>query len=275
MTETQEKQLDFELGMIGGGNMAEAVVRGALLENVLGAGEILVADPDEGRREVFQSLDVATTSDNVEVVSRCRRILLAVKPQMFADLADVLGTIDSGTQPIFSIMTGISNARIQAAAGSAARVVRVMPNTPLLVAAGMSAVARGPSASDADVEFARRIFSAAGRVVEVQEGQMDAITAVSGSGPAYLFYLAEAMMEAAEKLGLGSEAAGQLVEQTLVGSARLLQDSDASASELRARVTSRKGTTEAAIARLDAGQVRETVIQAIEAGARRSVELGR
>ncbi|MDH3585117.1 MAG: NAD(P)-binding domain-containing protein, partial [Phycisphaerae bacterium] len=117
MTETRGKKMDIELGVIGGGNMAEAAVRGALDRKVLAAGDVLVADPEPGRRAVFEQLGVATTDDNPTVVSRSRRIVLAVKPQIFADLADVLGAIDPENQPIFSIMTGISNARLAAAVG--------------------------------------------------------------------------------------------------------------------------------------------------------------
>jgi len=181
-------------------------------------------------------------------------------------------TIDVEQQIVMSIMAGITIERIQSVLGKPARIVRVMPNTPLMVGCGMAGVAVGPGARPGDDALALRLFGAAGKAVPVPEDLLDAVTAVSGSGPAYLFYLAEAMTEAARALGL-EEHADLFVRQTILGSARLLSDSERSARELRRQVTSPGGTTEAAVNHLDGNATTQVVINAIKAAAQRSREL--
>ncbi len=265
------------LGIIGAGNMAEAIVRGAIDRGELTAKQLIAADPAESRRAVFERLGVRTTEDNAAVVAEAQRILLAVKPQSLDQIAPTLQKIDAAAAPVISIMAGISTARLaraMAADADRARLVRVMPNTPLLVGLGMAGIAGGPGARPEDLAFTERLFRSAGRVVRVDESQMDAITAVSGSGPAYLYYLAEAMVEAAGRLGLDAEQSGLLVEQTLLGAATLLREADEPPAELRRRVSSPGGTTEAAINQLEGDRVREHLVAAIERAAQRSAELG-
>ncbi len=265
--------MQYELGFVGAGNMAEAIARGALRQGVMPVTRIFAADPAMPRRGVFQQIGITTGADAADVVTRCRVVVLAVKPQTLPKLAPALAKFDAEQQSVISIMAGVTCAAIEAMIPGDARVVRVMPNTPLLVGWGMSGVAPGAHATQADVDFVLKLFGAAGEAVQVEETQLDAVTAVSGSGPAYLFYLAEAMQHAAEELGLG-EHADLLVGQTLRGAAELLAQADDSPAELRAKVTSPGGTTEAAIQHLDGNGVNEMIVEALRAAQDRSVELG-
>lgn len=270
--------MKYELGFIGGGNMAEAIIRGAISGKVVTAESIIVSDPAEARREVLASLGVVVTTDNAQVVTQSQRIVLAVKPQMFAQLGEVLGKVDAARQALITIMAGIRIAKIAQFAGGNARICRVMPNTPLMIGQGMSAVCGAPEgagATKADVEFTVKLFAGSGKAVVVDESQMDAVTAVSGSGPAYVFYLAEAMTEAAVKLGLPPQVANTLVRQTIQGSAALMQQSEYEPAELRRRVTSPGGTTQAAIEHFDARQVRASIVEALGKAEARSKELGK
>lgn len=269
----------YDLAIIGAGNMAEAIVRGAITADVFAPRHVIAADPSEERRKVFESLGITTTGNNLAAVTEAERVLLAVKPQTLGKLGETLGHIDARSQCVISIMAGLRIAKLAEAMGrssdSAGRIVRIMPNTPLLVGAGMSAIASGGEATEADVRFADRLVAGAGAVVHVEESKMDAVTAVSGSGPAYLFYLAEAMTHAATDLGLDVEQATLLMNQTIVGAAALLRESPDDAGELRRKVTSPGGTTEAALNHLDAEHVREAIEKAIAAAAARSEELGK
>lgn len=265
----------YDLAIIGAGNMAEAIVRGALAADVFTPRHAIAADPSADRLKVFESLGVDVTDDNAEAIGRAERVLLAVKPQTLDKLGETLARIDGQKQCVISIMAGVRIDRIAEVIGGAGRIVRIMPNTPLLVGAGMSAVAAGAQATEQDARFADRLVAGAGAVVHVAEPMMDAVTAVSGSGPAYLFYLAEAMNSAAESLGLDAAQAEMLVTNTLVGAAALLRESPDAASALRQKVTSPGGTTEAALSHLDRAGVRQTIEHAIQAAAERSRELGK
>ena len=235
--------------------------------------KIFAADPAMPRRGVFQQIGITTGPEAADVISRCRVVVLAVKPQTLPKLGPALSKIDPQEQVVISIMAGVTCAAIQKYIDGPARIVRVMPNTPLLVGWGMSGVAAGPNATDADVDFVLKLFGAAGEAVRVEEDKLDAVTAVSGSGPAYFFYLAEAMHHAAEELGLG-EHADLLVAQTLRGAAELLWHAPEPPAELRHKVTSPGGTTEAAINHMETNGVNEIIVQALHAARDRSVELG-
>jgi len=264
------RTMTHELGFIGAGNMAEAIARAAIDSGIMEPSGMIAADPDPARGQVFAALGVAVAEDNAAVVRGARHVLLAVKPQTLEAVAQSVGeTLDAEAQVIISIMAGITIDRIRSVLGKPARIVRVMPNTPLMVGCGMAAVAVGPDARPGDEAMALRLFGAAGEAVFVPEASLDAVTAVSGSGPAYLFYLAEAMTEAAVTLGL-EEHADLLVCQTMLGAARLLKESERSAAELRRQVTSPGGTTEAAVTHLDGNATAQVVINAIKAAAERS-----
>lgn len=258
--------------------MAEAIARGAARTGVIPAEQMIAADPSEERLKVFESFGVTRASDNLGLVNAADTVVLAVKPQMLSALGEpgqgTWAAIDPQRHTVISIMAGISSAKICEAIGKPVRVVRVMPNTPLMVGNGMAGVALGEHAQPGDDNLAMRLFGACGEAVQVSESDLDAVTAVSGSGPAYVFYLAEAMQAAADELGL-SEQARLLVNQTILGSAELLSQSDDSPAELRRKVTSPGGTTAAAIGHLEEQGVRETVVAALRAARDRSIELGK
>jgi pyrroline-5-carboxylate reductase len=265
---------DHTLGIIGAGNMAEAIVRGALRGGVLEGGQVLAAEPRAERREQLAgALGIATTDDNA-AAGRCARVLLAVKPQVMDEaLASIAGAVgDDAT--VISIAAGVSTARIDAALAGRGRIVRVMPNTPMLVGAGVCAMAPGARASDEDLAYVRALLGTGGTVVDVEEGMMDAVTAVSGSGPAYFFYFVEAMVAAGVAEGLPEGTASMLAGATCVGAGKLLIESGEAPATLRARVTSPGGTTQRAVESLDADGVAEALHRAVRAAAERSRQLG-
>jgi pyrroline-5-carboxylate reductase len=268
----------YHLGIIGSGNMAEAIVRGVLRGNVLAADQMIAADVSPERRELFANkLGVRAVETNAEVAQeKPRCLLLSVKPQQMAAVLAALSAGLSADTLVISIAAGISSAFIATHLGSRAawRVIRTMPNTPMLVGKGMVAIARGENATGQDVVDARQIFECAAEVLEIPEKLMDAVTAVSGSGPAYVFYLVEKMIEAGVDLWLSPEDARKLAVQTVVGAAAMLASSTDSPAELRRKVTSPGGTTQAAITHLDEYGVGDRIRQAVIAAAKRSRELG-
>lgn len=271
--------MSYRLGFLGAGNMAEAIAAAAIRKQVLAPGQMIASDPSEARRALFAKMGVAVAPDNRAVIEGSEQVLVAVKPQVMAQAAADLGAAGRPGQVIISIMAGVSTRKLAAAivegASSLAqpRIVRVMPNTPLMAGQGMAGVCLGPHARAGDEALTLQLFGAGGKVVVVEEAKIDAITAVSGSGPAYVFYLAEAMERAAKELGLAGEAT-QLVRQTILGAATLLAESSDSAAELRRKVTSPGGTTEAAIRHFDGNKSTEVIVNAIKAAEKRSRELG-
>lgn len=259
---------------IGAGNMAEALVKGLVESRRLPRGGMRVTDLRPERLAYFEkTYRVGSLPSNTEAAEWATILVLAVKPQTFPDvLAELKPAFRRETLAV-SIAAGIPTARIEQALGGEARVVRVMPNTPALVRAGVSGLCAGRWATAADLKKAEAIMGSVGLAVRVEEKLMDSITAVSGSGPAYVFYLAEAMLEAAEKLGLARDMARTLVAGTLDGAAKLLGASADGPDVLRARVTSRGGTTEAAIRVLDERRVRAALVEAMSAAHRRAGEL--
>ena len=267
----------YELGLVGAGNMAEAIVRGVLRGGRLSAKQVIVSNPGEDRRTLFQSeLGVTATNDNRAVAGASGTVVLCVKPQRSAEvLAELRDRIDADAL-VVSIMAGISARAIQdGLGGGKRRVVRAMPNTPILVGEGMVAVARGSFATSADILAATNLFSAAADVMEVTEPQLEAVTAVSGSGPAYFFYLVEAMIAAGVEMGLSEAQAERLATRTACGAGHMMVANNGTPAELRRRVTSPNGTTQAAIESLAAANFPTVVAEAMAACERRSKELGR
>lgn len=266
------------LAIIGGGAMGRAVAEGALAADVQ-TGPLVIAEPDSGRRGGLARLGATVVPSAAAAIRELTRletapgqgvILLAVKPQVFRTVVSELG--DVGARPVLSVMAGVTSAAIRAALGGAARVVRLMPNTPAAVRMGVTGLCAGSGASEEDVASAERLFRAVGEVVRVPEDLMDAVTAVSGSGPAYLFYLAEALEHAAIDAGFDPNTAARLVRGTLAGAARLLADGHDPAT-LRAAVTSKGGTTEAACEVLDSRAVRGVIKEAVRAATARGAAL--
>lgn len=270
--------MQYQLGILGAGNMAEAIVRAAIDKKILRPDQIIAADPSDQRRAVFAKLGVTTLADNQQVITGAGQILLAVKPQTTSQVAADIGKHLADSQIIVSIMAGVTTQKLGQAIAeqgrvSRPRIIRVMPNTPLQIGLGMAGVALGPHAKPGDDDLTMKLFAAGGRVVRVAESDLDAVTAISGSGPAYVFYLAEAMIQAAGELGLAQHA-DVLVKQTILGAAQLMIDAADPPQQLRRRVTSPGGTTEAAINHLDANKTAQTLVDAIKAAAQRSQQLG-
>lgn len=274
--------MKFELGIIGAGNMAQAIIHGVLQAGLYQPQQVCAADPSDQRLELFRNtLKVQTNPDNAYVAANCKTLLLCVKPQQIADaLQQIQPSLPAGIL-IISIAAGISTGFIEdfLAAGSSkkstqrVRVVRCMPNTPMLVGTGMAALCSGYYATDDDLEHAAGIFRSAAKVMIVPESKMDAVTAISGSGPAYFFFLVEQMVKAGILMGLDREQARLLAGQTALGAAQMLLGSEQTVVELRRQVTSPKGTTHAAINYLEANNWPIITVEAVRAAAKRSREL--
>ena len=265
---------DYQLGSVGAGNMAEAILRSVVRSGLLNALDVIASDISAERGQFLATeLGIAATTDN-EKPAACPRVLLAVKPQTIDGVLEEIAPAIDADAIVISIAAGISTAWIDASLGGRGHVVRVMPNTPMLVGAGISAVAPGPRATDEDVEWTRKLFAASGQALVVDEAMMDAVTAVSGSGPAYFFYLVEAMIAAGIAEGLPEEVARELAVSTCAGAGKMLLETGEAPEVLRDRVTSPGGTTERAVEILDTAGVKDTFTKAIRAAAERSRELG-
>ena len=267
--------MGYELGILGAGNMAEAIVRGVIAGGKISADQIIAADVSPQRRELFENqLHVKAIEDNREVAGQSSILLLSVKPQMCKLVLEGIASVVQKDATIISIMAGISSKYIDSALGGNRRVVRTMPNTPVLVGEGMVAISAGQHATQSDLNKARQIFESAASVIDVDEHQIDAVTAVSGSGPAYFFFLVEQMIQSGIHLGLSPEQAHQLAAKTAMGAAKMLVTSTDSPQELRRKVTSPGGTTHAAITTMENLQLPAIVQKAMQACAERSKELG-
>lgn len=258
-----------ELTFVGGGNMGSAIVAG-LLKAEWSPSSITIVESNEGRRNelerMFPGVRVAAE------LGECSAAVIAVKPGAAADVCGELAQV--GARRILSIAAGVSVDALQRHAGSDCVVVRSMPNTPALVGEGVSAICGSARTTPDDLAWARSILGAVGTVVEVEESLIDAVTAISGSGPAYLFLFAEALIAAGQQHGLPAHVADALVRQLLVGSGRLLQESGEDPAELRRKVTSPNGVTAAAIATLEERGLREAVFETVRSAVQRSREMG-
>jgi pyrroline-5-carboxylate reductase len=264
------------LAFVGGGNMAEALLRGILAAKRLAPEQVIVTDVRADRLAYLRdTYGIETSGDNLKTAAQADTVLLAVKPQVVTGVLDDLRRVITERQLLISIAAGISTATIAEAVLRPVRVVRVMPNTPALVLEGMSALAPGALATPEDLATARGLFEAVGKVVVVGEGLMDAVTGLSGSGPAYVFLVIEALSDAGVKMGLPREIATVLAAQTVRGAAKMVLETGKHPGELKDMVTSPGGTTIAGLHALEQGAVRAALINAVEAATRRSQELGR
>lgn len=263
-------------GFIGGGNMGEALIRGLLQSGRAQAQDILVSDPAPARQEHLRGeYQVRLAQSNEALVGEANVVVLAVKPQDMDRVLEEIETAVRADHLLISIAAGVTLDRIQAAVPAPAAVIRVMPNTPALVLAGAAALAPGVYAKPEHVALARSLFEAVGVAVEVDEKHMDAVTGLSGSGPAYVFLLLEALADGAVRLGLPREQALVLAGQTILGAARLALEKKAHPGELKDMVTSPGGTTAAGLHVLERGGFRGLVMEAVAAAASRSAELSR
>ncbi|MEP0846462.1 MAG: pyrroline-5-carboxylate reductase [Phycisphaerae bacterium] len=268
----------YEIGIIGSGNAAEGIVHGILRNSVLFDDRIVASDPNLDRRQLFERrFHVKTTNDNRFLVSQSYILLLAVKPQSFRDCVREFANLVREDHLIVSIMAGISTRTIEEQFPHIkARVVRVMPNLASHVGAGMAGVVPGRYASDADLLRAQRIFDAGGKSIHIgDEALMDAVTAVSGSGPAYYYFFTEAIIEGAKRVGLPPQVAALLARQTALGAAHMMLESGDPPDVLREKVTSPAGTTAAALAKMRELKLFEAIVEGIVAAFERSRELGK
>ena len=266
----------IQLAFLGAGNMAEAIARGILGAKVHAPNEMLASDPAQERRDLFeQQLGIATRAENGPLVEAAPVVLVAVKPQQFDAALAPLGSAFGPEKLVISICAGLSTRHVEEVLAGGTRVVRAMPNTPMLVGRGMAGICAGSCASPEDLATAERLLGAAASCVQVPEDLMDAVTAVSGSGPAYFFYLTQLLAEAAVEIGLSQHDARRLARVTFEGAARLLAESGEEPADLRRKVTSPGGTTEAAIRTFDALGLKNTVLEAVKAARDRGRKLGR
>lgn len=263
---------DTKISFIGGGNMAQALIGGLLAQAILPE-QIIVSEPVLTLHDRFKQLGVQVTADNETAILDADVVILAIKPQMIAQvLATLSGQFKS--QLIVSIAAGVTIASLIRALNGYPRIVRAMPNTPALIQTGASGLYANAAVNASDRELATQILQATGLVLWVDEEQkLDAVTAVSGSGPAYFFYLMEAMIQAGKNLGLSEQQATALTLQTALGSAKMAASSEFSPTQLRKNVTSPNGTTQAAIETLDMQQVNQHIQDALQAASERSAEL--
>jgi len=263
------------LGVIGAGNMGQALIRGALKAGVVHRNHVVASRRNAAALQALQEeLGIATTTDNAALLAECDVVLLCIKPQGFAELLAAHRELFRPDQLLISVAAGITTRSIEDAVGAPIPVIRVMPNTPALVGEGMSPYCRGRFANEGHALLSAQLLASVGKAVFVREELIDAATAVSGSGPAYVFYLVEAMQRAGEALGLPEHLAQALVRQTILGAAKLVVESADSPAELRRKVTSKGGTTAAAISVFENSGTAETVRQAMTAAFKRAGELG-
>lgn len=262
----------MKITFIGAGNMAEAIVSGILKEQVSAPDNICMTDISEVRLQHFiEKYGVGTSSDNSTAVATADVVVLAVKPQIFPE---VWPEIEGALKPdalVVSIMAGVPSVKI--AGGQPIRVVRVMPNTPSLVGEGAAGIAAGEFATVDDLQIAEQLMGAVGTTVVVEEEDLHGVTALSGSGPAYVFYLLESMLEAAGQMGLEKGIARELALATVIGAAKLMQETGEDADALRKKVTSKGGTTAAALNTMEERGVKDSIVAALFAAQARSKEL--
>jgi pyrroline-5-carboxylate reductase len=270
--------MPYDLAILGAGNMAEAIARGVLAKKVFAPAQIIAADPVEARRNLFsQQLGIKSVTDNADAARDAKILLLSTKPYQMKDALAPVGKVLNEKSLVISIAAGITSRAIVEALGNDKkwRVIRTMPNTPMLVGDGVVGMAPGEFATKEDLAVARKIFEAAADVIDVPEDKIDAVTALSGSGPAYFYFLVEHMIRAGIEMGLKPEDATKMAIKTAAGAGKLLMNSSDSPAELRRKVTTPNGTTHAAITYMESHNLPETIIDALKAAEQRGKELGK
>ena len=268
-----------KLGFIGGGNMTEALVKGLLASSLVIPKDILISDLISDRLEYLgKEYKVKTTSDNRELVQKSDILVLAVKPQLVSNVLESLSDLIDSNKIIISVAAGISISLIEDTLDVEGKkkisVIRTMPNTPALVQEGATAICRGGYSTTLDLKVAHHIFKAIGQTVDIDEIHMDAVTGLSGSGPAYIFMIIDALSDAGVKVGLSREVSNTLTIQTILGSAKLARDGGKHPGELKDMVTSPGGTTISGLHMLEEGGIRNALMNAVEMATQRSRELG-
>jgi pyrroline-5-carboxylate reductase len=265
-----------QIGFVGCGNMGEALVKGLVEASVVPPEAISAADSRSERLvELERRYGIRVAKDNVSLVRDADVVLLAVKPQIMAAVLEEIAPSLSRRQLVISVAAGVSTTTIRAGVGKDIRLIRVMPNTPALVLEGATAIAKAKGLESGDLETAQEIFGAVGKVVVLEEELMDAVTGLSGSGPAYVAVVIESLADGGVKMGLDRVTAMTLATQTVLGAAKLLLETGLHPGALKDMVSSPGGTSIAGIAALEEGGIRTTFIKAVERATHRSRELGR
>lgn len=264
-----------KIGMIGAGNMAGALIRGLLASKQVAPEQIRASDVRKERlAELEAEFGIKTHVDNHELTSWANLVVIAVKPQVIDRMLDqISATLTPGTL-VVSIAAGVPLRALEARLPETVRLVRAMPNTAAIALAGATGIAPGSRATEADIELTRALFDATGRSVVLEESLIDAVTGLSGSGPAYIMLIIEALADGGVKVGLHRDTALLLAAQTVFGSAKLLLDTGEHPGRLKDMVTSPGGTAIAGLHTLESGALRKTLIDAVEAATRRAQELG-
>jgi pyrroline-5-carboxylate reductase len=264
----------MKIGFLGAGNMAEALIRGVLKAKAFKAKDILISDLSSERLNYLaRSCKVKAAKDNASLIAGSNAVIIAVKPRdIDGALAEIKANIKKDA-PVISIAAAISTAYIEAGIGGKNPVIRAMPNTPALVLSGMAAVSKGKFAGEKDIALAKKILGSVGKVIEVDEVLMDIVTAVSGSGPAYVFLFIEALVEAGIKNGLGKQAAETLAYNTVLGAAKMVIETQEAPGVLRQRVTSPGGTTMEAIKVFENREFKAVIEAAVKACMEKSKQL--
>ncbi len=263
------------LGFLGAGNMSAALIKGLLHGEVLPPARILASDVKAERLEQMHNAHgIRTTMDNHQLLRESDVVVLAVKPQVIDKVLTEVGRDVRADQVVISVAAGVPIEALESRLPPGSRVVRSMPNTPATVQAGATAIAAGAHANADDMRIARELFEAVGRVVVLDEGLLDAVTGLSGSGPAYVMLIVEALADGGVKVGLHRDTALLLAAQTVFGSAKLLLETGEHPGRLKDMVTSPGGTAIAGLHTLESGALRKTLIDAVEAATKRAAELG-
>lgn len=267
--------IDKKIAFLGGGNMAEALIKGVVVAGAAHVHDITVTDVSVQRLDYLRTTyGIAVSQNNIDTVRAADIVILSVKPQVMDRVLDEIGRTADRAKLVISIAAGVTLDRIEQGLPLGPRVIRVMPNTPALVLAGAAGLSRGANATAADMAVSREIFGSVGRAVEVDEKLMDAVTGLSGSGPAYVFTMIEALADGGVKAGIPRPLALELAAQTVFGSAKMVLETREHPARLRDMVTSPGGTTIAGMHELEKGKLRATLISAVEAATKRSRELG-
>lgn len=264
-----------KIGFIGAGNMGEALVKGVLKAKLLTPQDVYASDIREERLQKLRNdCGITTFKDNKELALKVRIIVLAIKPQNMEEVLGEIAPVINKEHLIISIAAGINTSFISQHLKDKASIIRVMPNTPALIQEGASALTAGKEVTQSDLESAQRIFDSVGKTVIVDEPLMDAVTGLSGSGPAYFFLFIEVLTDAGVKMGLPRSVALQLSTQTCLGAAKMVFETGEQPATLRDMVTSPGGTTLSGLKAMEAGGLRKTLMAAVEAATQRSKELG-
>lgn len=267
--------LKEKIGFIGGGKMGEALCKGLINAKLSNVDQIMVSDVSVERCKLLtQEIGVRTTGDNKEIVSFADIVVLAVKPQTMNEVISALKNDITPRHLVISIAAGIPIRFLESRLSAGVRVIRVMPNTPCLIGASATAFALGMHANDADARTVSTILSAVGKVFRLEEKHLDAVTGLSGSGPAYVYMFIEALSDGGVKMGLPRDTATILAAQTVLGAARMVLETGQHPALLKDAVTSPGGTTIEGISKLEDGKFRASVINAVEAAALKSKKLG-